>query len=66
MKEEIYMTDKDYVFKEMTKIIEILEGVRDYLPSSDADEEIYLEKFHIRDLRDEFDEQYTEPIEIEE
>ena len=60
------MTDKDYVFKEMTKIIEILEGVRDYLPSSDADEEIYLEKFHIRDLRDEFDEQYTEPIEIEE
>lgn len=60
------MTDKEYVFKEMTKIIKILEGVREYLPTSDADEEIYLEKFHIRDLRDEFDEQYTKSIEIEE
>lgn len=60
------MTDKEYVFKEMTKIIEILDGVREYLPTSDADEEIYLEKFHIRDLRDEFDEQYTKPIEMEE
>lgn len=60
------MTDKEYVFKEMTKIIEILEGVREYLPTSDADEEIYLEKFHIRDLRDAFDEQYTKSIEIEE
>lgn len=60
------MTDKEYVFKEMTKIIDILESIRDYLPSPDADEEIYLEKFYIRDLRDEFDKQYTTPKEIEE
>lgn len=38
------MTDQEYVFKEMTKIIDILEGVREYLPTSDADEEIYIEK----------------------
>ena len=60
------MTDKEYVFKKMTKIIGILEDIRDFLPTSDADEEIYLEKYYIRDLRDEFDEQYTTPIEIEE
>lgn len=60
------MTDKEYVFKEMTKIIGILEDIRDFLPTSDAYEEIYLEKYYIRDLRDEFDEQYTTPIEIEE
>lgn len=60
------MTDKEYVFKEMTKIIGILEDIRDFLPTSDADEEIYLEKYYIRDLRDGFDEQYTTPIEIEE
>ncbi|MGV3155496.1 hypothetical protein [Staphylococcus simulans] len=60
------MTDKEYVFKEMTKIIDILESIRDYLPSPDTDEEIYLEKFYIKVLRDEFDKQYTTPKEIEE
>lgn len=30
------MTDKEYVFKEMTKIIEILEDIREYLPTSEV------------------------------
>lgn len=46
------MTNKEYVTKKLNEIIDIYDDIFDYLPSPDAAEAVYLDKWHIVDFRD--------------
>lgn len=46
------MTHKDYVTKKLNEIIQIYDDIYDYLPSEDTAKEVYLDKWHIVDFRD--------------
>ena len=46
------MTHKDYVTEKLNEIIQIYDDIYDYLPSEDTAEEVYLDKWHIVDFRD--------------
>lgn len=46
------MTHKDYVTKKLNEIIQIYDDIYDYLPSEATAAEVYLDKWHIVDFRD--------------
>ena len=46
------LNHKDYVTKKLNEIIQIYDDIYDYLPSEDTAEEVYLDKWHIVDFRD--------------
>lgn len=47
------MSNKEFITKKFNEIIQIYDDIYDYLPSEEAAEEVYLDKWHIVDLRDE-------------
>lgn len=56
------MSNKDFVTKKLNEIIQIYDDIYEYLPSEEAAEEVYLDKWHIVDFRDECEDTFNKNV----